>query len=91
VEIARRTRLSPAAVIKAVRPDYLARRLAATPGSRIQGVGNEGISGNMVLTDGAGLSAIKRLHRDVLSQPGVRTVFEGINDIKAHEGVTARI
>ena len=37
-----------------------------------------------------GQSALNRLQRDVLSQPGVRTVFlfEGINDIKAHTGVT---
>lgn len=52
---------------------------------------NEGISGNKVLADGAGQSALGRLDRDVLSQPGLRTVFlfEGVNDIKAHTGVTA--
>jgi lysophospholipase L1-like esterase len=72
-------------------PDYLARRLQAAPDSGIQGVANEGISGNKVLTDGAGQSALKRLQRDVLSQSGVRTVvlLEGINDIKAHDGVTS--
>ncbi|MGW6743127.1 SGNH/GDSL hydrolase family protein [Streptomyces sp. NPDC055025] len=72
-------------------PDYLARRLRATAGTEIEGVANEGISGNKVLADGAGQSALNRLERDVLSQPGVRTVFlfEGINDIKAHTGVTA--
>jgi lysophospholipase L1-like esterase len=70
-------------------PDYLARRLAAAD-TRVMGVANEGISGNKVLADGGGQSALKRLHRDVLSQPGVRTVvlFEGVNDIKAHTGVT---
>jgi lysophospholipase L1-like esterase len=54
-------------------------------------VANEGISGNRVLSDGAGQSALNRLDRDVLSQPGVSTVFlfEGVNDIKAHTGVTA--
>ncbi|MFF3372557.1 SGNH/GDSL hydrolase family protein [Streptomyces sp. NPDC002680] len=72
-------------------PDYLARRLQAAPETDIKGVANEGISGNKVLADGAGQSALNRLHRDVLSHPGVRTVllFEGVNDIKAHTGVTA--
>ncbi|MBG7696756.1 SGNH/GDSL hydrolase family protein [Streptomyces sp. MC1] len=71
-------------------PDYLARRLHAA-GGPVQGVANEGISGNKVLADGAGQAALHRLDRDVLSQPGVRTVFlfEGVNDIKAHTGVTA--
>jgi lysophospholipase L1-like esterase len=71
-------------------PDYLARRLLATSGSSIKGVADEGISGNKLLADGAGQSALNRLQRDVLSQPGLRTVFlfEGINDIKAHTGVT---
>ncbi|MFI8209323.1 SGNH/GDSL hydrolase family protein [Streptomyces werraensis] len=72
-------------------PDYLARRLqkATTP---LKGVANAGISGNKVLTDGAGQSALDRLDRDVLSHPGVRTVvlFEGVNDLKAHTGVTAQ-
>ncbi|MEU5770039.1 SGNH/GDSL hydrolase family protein [Streptomyces asoensis] len=72
-------------------PDYLARRLRRA-GSAVQGVANEGISGNKVLADGAGQSALNRLERDVLTQPGVRTVFlfEGVNDIKAHSGVTAQ-
>ncbi|MEU9882304.1 SGNH/GDSL hydrolase family protein [Streptomyces phaeochromogenes] len=72
-------------------PDYLARRLRATTG-QVKGVANEGISGNKVLADGAGQSALNRLDRDVLSLPGVRTVFlfEGVNDIKAHSGVTAQ-
>ncbi|GAB2965334.1 SGNH/GDSL hydrolase family protein [Streptomyces heilongjiangensis] len=72
-------------------PDYLARRLRADPGTDIGAVANEGISGNEVLAGGAGQSALKRLDRDVLSHPGVRTVvlFEGVNDIKAHTGVTA--
>ncbi|MGI5451898.1 SGNH/GDSL hydrolase family protein [Streptomyces sp. CA-249302] len=72
-------------------PDYLARRLAKAA-TDIKGVADEGISGNKVLADGAGQSALNRLDRDVLSQPGVRTVFlfEGVNDIKAHTGVTAQ-
>ncbi|MFJ7071950.1 SGNH/GDSL hydrolase family protein [Streptomyces sp. NPDC098781] len=71
-------------------PDYLARRLQKTD-TRVKGVANEGISGNKVLADGPGQSALNRLDRDVLSQPGVRTVFlfQGVNDIKAHSGVTA--
>ncbi|MBQ0905139.1 SGNH/GDSL hydrolase family protein [Micromonospora sp. U21] len=71
-------------------PDYLSRRLQAAPDSPVKGVANEGISGNKVLADGAGQAALRRLDRDVLSHPGVSTVFvlEGINDIKAHTGVT---
>jgi lysophospholipase L1-like esterase len=47
------------------------------------GVVNQGISGNQVLRDGAGLSALARFDRDVLSRPGVKWVIllEGINDI----------
>ncbi|MFE5921892.1 SGNH/GDSL hydrolase family protein [Streptomyces sp. NPDC056468] len=71
-------------------PDYLARRLQRSD-TAVKGVANEGISGNKVLEDGPGESALNRLERDVLSQPGVRTVFlfQGVNDIKAHTGVTA--
>ncbi|GII30343.1 SGNH/GDSL hydrolase family protein [Planotetraspora mira] len=71
-------------------PDHLSRRLQAASGITVKGVANEGISGNKVLADGAGQAALNRLQRDVLSQPGVSTVFllEGINDIKAHTGVT---
>ncbi|WP_225833711.1 SGNH/GDSL hydrolase family protein [Streptomyces sp. NK08204] len=72
-------------------PDYLARRLS-TSGAALQGVADEGISGNKVLSDSEGPSALHRLDRDVLAQPGVHTVllFEGVNDIKARTGVTAR-
>lgn len=48
------------------------------------GVLNQGISGNALLTDGAGQSAIHRFSRDVLSQPGVRWVIvsdDPINDL----------
>ncbi|MFJ9708991.1 SGNH/GDSL hydrolase family protein [Streptomyces sp. NPDC101234] len=71
-------------------PDYLARRLQKAH-TEVKGVADEGISGNKVLANGAGQAALNRLDRDVLSQPGVRTVFlfEGVNDIKAHTGVTA--
>ncbi len=42
-----------------------------------------GIAGNRVLRDGAGVSALARFDRDVLSRAGVRwmTLLEGINDI----------
>ncbi|MEU7658143.1 SGNH/GDSL hydrolase family protein [Streptomyces lincolnensis] len=71
-------------------PDYLARRLNRAD-TDIKGVANAGISSNKVLTDGGGPSALNRLDRDVLSQPGLRTVFlfEGVNDIKAAPGITA--
>jgi lysophospholipase L1-like esterase len=71
-------------------PDYLSRRLQASSAGTVKGVANEGISGNMVLSDGAGQAALNRMQRDVLSLAGVRTVFlfEGINDIKSHSGVT---
>ncbi|WP_066943928.1 SGNH/GDSL hydrolase family protein [Streptomyces lushanensis] len=72
-------------------PDFLAGRLRNDPGSTLKGVANEGISGNKVLSDGAGVSALKRLDRDVLSQRGLRTVIllEGVNDIKATPAPTA--
>ena len=62
-------------------PDEFARRLAA---AKIPlGVLNEGIAGNRVLCDGAGVSALARFDRDVLVQPGVKyvIVLESINDI----------
>ncbi len=44
---------------------------------------DEGISGNRVLADGAGQSALARFDRDVLATPGAAyvIVFEGINDL----------
>jgi lysophospholipase L1-like esterase len=62
-------------------PDVLARRL------KDAGIGlavlNQGIGGNRVLSDGAGISALARFERDVLSQPAVSHVIIliGINDI----------
>jgi lysophospholipase L1-like esterase len=63
-------------------PDQLARRLAAQRGTPVA-VLNAGISGNRVLGDGAGLSALARFDKDVLMQTGVThvVVLEGINDI----------
>jgi lysophospholipase L1-like esterase len=62
-------------------PDVLARRLKDA-GIAVA-VLNQGIAGNRVLTDGAGISALARFERDVLSQPGVShvVIFLGINDI----------
>lgn len=70
-------------------PDDLARRLLALPQARRMAVLNEGISGNKILSDGAGVSAEARFDRDVLAQPGVKTVIllEGINDLSG--GATA--
>jgi lysophospholipase L1-like esterase len=63
-------------------PDQLARRLALRKGAGVA-VLNAGISGNRVLGDGAGVSALARFDRDVLMQTGVThvVVMEGINDI----------
>lgn len=67
-------------------PTLLQDRLLATAGSPKASVLNEGISGNQVLRDGAGVSALARFDRDVLSRPGVKWVvlLEGINDINIH-------
>ena len=64
-------------------PDLLADRLAKAQGVPGLSVVNEGIGGNRILHDGAGVSALARFNRDVLSQPGVSSliVLEGINDI----------
>jgi lysophospholipase L1-like esterase len=64
-------------------PDELARRLQADPKYRNLSVLNEGISGNKILLDGAGPSALARFDRDVLAQSGAKylLILEGINDI----------
>ena len=63
--------------------DVLARRLLQRPAPQQTSVLNEGIAGNMITGDRKGVSAQARFDRDVLAQPGVRTVIllEGINDI----------
>jgi lysophospholipase L1-like esterase len=63
-------------------PDELARRLGAQKKGQVA-VLNAGISGNRVLGDGAGYSALARFDKDVLMQTGVThvIVLEGINDI----------
>jgi hypothetical protein len=63
-------------------PDFLASRLVDA-GLKIA-VLNQGISGNRLLTYGAGPSALARFERDVLDQPGVRWVIFSdvpINDL----------
>lgn len=78
-------------------PALLAKRLNTSPGTRQISVINQGISGNQVLRDGAGISALARFDRAVLSIAGVKWVIllEGINDInfrswnEGPEGLTA--
>ena len=62
-------------------PDFLAKRLVAA--KLPIGVLNQGIAGNQVLNDGAGVSALARFDRDALMQTGVThvIVLESINDI----------
>jgi len=64
-------------------PSQLAQRLSANKATADLAIVNEGISGNRLINDGAGVSALARFDRDVLSQPGVKwlIVLEGINDI----------
>ncbi len=64
-------------------PSILARRLAAQRDHPPRAVINMGISGNRILREGAGSSALARFDRDVLARPGARHVLllEGINDI----------
>jgi lysophospholipase L1-like esterase len=79
-------------------PDDLAVRLHNNPATAQIGVLNEGISGARLLHDVTGQSALARLDRDVLAQPGAKYVIVsiGTNDIghtffpiKPHQEVTA--
>ena len=80
-------------------PSILAQRLQANRATKDIAVVNTAISGNRLLHDFIGTSALARLERDVLSEPGVKwvTLLEGINDIgfsnlpnaPPGEGVTA--
>ena len=65
-------------------PTLLQRRLLEAHSNA--SVLNEGISGNEVLRDGAGVAALARFDRDVLAHPGVKwlILLEGINDINIH-------
>jgi lysophospholipase L1-like esterase len=70
-------------------PNDLARRLIDS--GRTVGVLNQGISGNKLLVDGAGQSALKRFARDAVGQPGVRWVIfsdDPINDLGAADPPT---
>jgi lysophospholipase L1-like esterase len=62
--------------------DRLAERLAGQGGPAGY-VCNQGISGNRVLNDGVGVSALARFDRDVLATPGLGyvVVAEGLGDI----------
>lgn len=67
-------------------PALLAARLVANKTTPNVAVINEGIGGNRLFTDAAGLAgvgALARLDRDVFSHPGVKwlMILEGINDI----------
>ncbi|MDR5826688.1 SGNH/GDSL hydrolase family protein [Caballeronia sp. LP006] len=64
-------------------PDDLSQRLNGGSARRSYAVLNQGISGNRVIKDGSGISALARYDRDVLSQSNVKLVIflEGINDI----------
>jgi len=69
-------------------PSQFAARLLTTSGVPKLAVLNQGISGNRLLTDGAGVSALARFDRDVLSMSGVKwlMIMEGINDIGGTTG-----
>jgi len=65
-------------------PDHLAQRLSGRgTGHRDMAVINHGISGNQLLSNGAGSSTLGRFDRDVLATPGLThiVVMIGINDI----------
>ena len=63
-------------------PSMLAKRLNDAGVTNLAVI-NEGISGNRVLADGAGVSVLARFERDVLAQPGIKYLvfMEAINDI----------
>ncbi len=64
-------------------PSILSQRILNTPNAPKLAVLNQGISGNRILVDGAGVNALARFDRDVLGQSGVKwlMIMEGINDI----------
>ena len=68
-------------------PNDLAKRL--NEAGKVVGVLNQGISGNKLLADGAGESALKRFKRDVVDQPGIKWVIfsdDPINDLGGGAG-----
>lgn len=70
-------------------PNHLAKRILSQPNGPKFGVLNGGISGNRVLSDGMGVSALQRFEREALDQPGVThvVVLEGINDVGLAAGL----
>jgi lysophospholipase L1-like esterase len=64
-------------------PDILANRLSSIQGAAAPAVVNMGLSGNRLLHDWMGPSALSRFDSDVLATPGLAAVIvlEGINDI----------
>lgn len=64
-------------------PEQLALLAAAHPAEKRWVIINSGISGNRLLREGAGPSALSRFDRDALDIPGVTAILllEGINDI----------
>jgi lysophospholipase L1-like esterase len=64
-------------------PSILAQRLRANPQTAHLAIVNQGISGNRVLRDQAGINALARFDRDVLDVAGAKwmILLEGINDI----------
>jgi lysophospholipase L1-like esterase len=77
-------------------PALLAARLAADKATAKLSVVNEGIGGNRLFTDSgglAGVSALARFDRDVLSHPNVKwlMILEGINDIGALANPAANV
>ncbi len=64
-------------------PDNLSRRLQSDARTRDIAVLNAGIGGNCVVQGGLGPTALQRLDRNVLEQPGGHwlIVLEGVNDI----------
>jgi lysophospholipase L1-like esterase len=73
-------------------PNDLALRMA-NAGVTV-GILNEGISGNQLLVDGSGQSAIHRFSRDVLGQSGVKWVLfadDPINDLGDSHPTTAQL
>lgn len=69
-------------------PDFLAKRFNQGKLEGNMSVLNAGISANQLLNSppGKGENALRRLKRDVFSQPGVKAVIlhQGLNDIRHH-------
>jgi len=64
-------------------PDQLVARMQASVSTSNIAVLNQAAGGNRILNDGLGPSALSRLERDVIAQPGVRyaLIYEGVNDL----------